>query len=161
VSNLIGTRCPRLDMPSTSGDTINVGDRTVVVFYPYTGRPGQPDPPGWDHIAGAHGSTPQLLAFSAACNSFQTFHFNVCGVSFQSTEWQLEFATRNALLFPLLSDAERHVATALSLETFRAGDDDYLARRTLIVESGIITHDFFPVLLPETNARDVLDCLRS
>jgi peroxiredoxin len=161
LSNLIGLKFPDLHMPSTNGEQINLGGRTVVVFYPYTGRADHPDPPGWDQIEGAHGSTPQLLAFSAACQMFQTLQVSIRGISFQTTAWQGEFVARNKLQFPLLSDADRHLTNVMSLQTFRAGESDYLTRRTLIVNSGIVTHDFYPISAPEQNAQDVLKQLQS
>ena len=60
-------RLPDVALPATDGTTVNPGllrGRVVIFVYPYTGKPGVPDPPGWDQIFGAHGSTPQALAFS-------------------------------------------------------------------------------------------------
>jgi peroxiredoxin len=159
VANLIGIRLPNIALASTDGRQQTFNSRNVLFFYPYTGKPGHPDPENWDSIPGAHGSTPQALAFSMAYEEFAKFDVKIYGISLQTTEWQQEFVLRNKLRFPLLSDADRKLSSALGLETFRAGASDYLVRRTIIVSNGIITHDFYPITHPEQNAADVLKVL--
>lgn len=162
--SLIGVPLPNVALPSTAGGPIRLSEvagRAVVFFYPYTGKPGYADPVGWDNIAGAHGSTPQALAFSEAYDAFAKLDVKVFGVSFQSTEWQSEFIARNAARLVLLSDADRKLAAALGLETFKAGPDDYLVRRTLVVNSGLVTYDFNPVPVPAANAVEVLKVLQA
>ena len=161
VANLIGISLPNITLPSTDGTPPEFQSRTVLFFYPYTGILTHPDPENWDNIPGAHGSTPQALAFSAAYTEFQKLNVNIYGVSFQTTAWQQEFVARNKLTFALLSDTERKLSSALQLETFKAGAEDYLVRRTIIVSNGVITHDFHPVPHPEQNAADVLKALQS
>ena len=80
-------------------------------------------------------------------------------MSFQESDWQLEFVERTSLAFPLLSDRERRLASALGLETFKAGAEDYLSRRALVISDGLITHDFYPVRDPALNAGEVLQVL--
>jgi peroxiredoxin len=164
VVSLVGTKLPDIGLLSTSGDVINLaaaGGKSVLVIYPYTGVPGVPDPEGWDDIPGAHGSTPQALAFSYRYQEFVTLDVKVFGLSFQDTIWQKEFVARNQLAFPLLSDSEGLFAKALSLETFSAGAKKFLTRRTFIIENGLITYDFYPVPKPEANADEVLQVLKS
>jgi peroxiredoxin len=161
--SLIGMEMPSVVLPATDKRSYaldNTLSRIVLFFYPYTGKPGYPDPAGWDEIPGAHGSTPQALAFSDACKEFTKLDVKIFGVSFQATDWQLDFVVGHELRFPLLSDSERRLSTELKLETFRAGDDDYLVRRTIVVSDGVITHDFYPVPYPAQNAVDVLKALR-
>ena len=136
-----------------------VSGRVVVVVYPFTGRPGFPNPPDWDNIPGAHGSTPQCLAFSAAYEEFAKRDVKLFGLSFQDKEWQQDFVARNNLAFPLLSDEHQEFAKSLGLDTFKAGEKDYLCRRALICRNGSVTHDVFPVAMPENNAADVLALL--
>ena len=132
-----------------------------MFFYPYTGRPGHPDPEGWDDIPGAHGSTPQALAFQALYPEFENRGVQVCGVSFQTTDWQQEFVDRHKLRFPLFSDSARKLALAISLKTFKAGGDDYLVRRTIVVKNGHITHDVTSIPEPHKNAANMLQLLQS
>jgi peroxiredoxin len=150
---------PDISLTATNSASINlysIKGRAVVFCYPYTGRPSHPNPPGWDDIVGAHGSTPQALAFSKYYDDFMSLHVSVFGLSFQDSAWQQDFVTRNNLRVPLLSDAKRATSSALGLTTFNAGDIDYLTRRTFVLNNGVITQDLFPVLNPEQNATDIL-----
>jgi peroxiredoxin len=163
VASLVGVKLPDVALTATNGEQINLSkmpSKLVLFVYPYTGVPGIPDPEGWDDIPGAHGSTPQALAFSYRFAEFERRDVKVFGVSLQSSEWQSEFVKRTQLAFPLLSDEKATFCTALELETFQAGNTNYLTRRTFIVEHGIITHDFYPVIKPATNADDVLKVLQ-
>lgn len=163
MARLVGTRLPDLDLEAHDGSWVNLARLsgvTVVFCYPFTGRPGHPNPPGWDNIPGAHGSTPQALAFSKLYREFQTLHAKLFGLSFLSTDWQKDFAVRNVLPFLLLSDTSREFSKALQLETFVAGATHYLSRRCFIIENGFIRHDLFPVEHPERSAADVLAMLR-
>ena len=61
-----GRRMPDIALPTTAGRSVSFArlpGRTIVYCYPWTGRPGLPNPPGWDDIPGAHGSTPQTEGF--------------------------------------------------------------------------------------------------
>ena len=62
---IAGTRLPDVALTATFGAPVNLArfqERAVVFVYPFTGTPGQPNPPGWDDIPGAHGSTPEAEA---------------------------------------------------------------------------------------------------
>jgi peroxiredoxin len=57
---------PRIFLPATTGAAVCLADESglsVLIVYPWTGRPGHPNPPNWDYIPGAHGSTPELQGF--------------------------------------------------------------------------------------------------
>jgi peroxiredoxin len=164
VVRLVGTQVPSLALQSTAGASINLAtlpSKTALFIYPYTGLPGVPDPDGWDHIAGAHGSTPQALAFSYRYKEFETLNVRVFGLSFQDTAWQQAFVERNKLAFPLLSDETQSFAKALSLDTFNAGERLFLTRRAFLIHDGIITHDFYPVTKPAANADELLQVLQT
>ncbi len=161
---IIGCHLPDIKLTATTGESISLSTlpgKSVLFIYPYTGVPGVPDPEGWDHIAGAHGSTPQALAFSYRYREFSTFNVKVFGLSFQDTTWQKAFVERNQLAFPLLSDHKAKFTNALSLDTFKAGEKNFLTRRTFIIDTGVIAHDFYPVPKPAANADDVLQVLKS
>jgi peroxiredoxin len=150
-----GLRLPALSLPSTSGSAIDLSSRqgrTVIFCYPWTGRPGVPNPPRWDDIAGAHGSTPQAEAFRDLHPAFQARNVLVCGLSMQETDYQKELAARLALPFALLSDARRVFMRALHLPTFETGDVLYLVRLTLIIEDGVLRDRLYPVDVPEQSA---------
>jgi peroxiredoxin len=154
---------PRIALPATKGGEICLADapgRSVLIIYPWTGRPGHPNPPNWDDIEGAHGSTPELEGFRDLASEFAVLDVGVFGLSRQMTDWQLEIVTRLRLPFPILSDGEGCFAAALSLPSFATGGEIYLKRLTLILSSGTIEHAFFPVPDPASHAGDVLRWLR-
>jgi peroxiredoxin len=161
---VVGASLPDIALPSTQGTPVtlaSVKGTSVLFIYPYTGRPGHPNPLGWDDIPGAHGSTPQALCFSKSYDEFQTLHVKVFGLSFATHEWQQDFASRNNLRYALLSDHGRTFAAALNLSTFKAGGENYLTRRCFIIRDGVVIHDIFPVTSPAENAHDVLRILKA
>ncbi len=164
MQHLVGCKLPDVELIRTRGGAINPArlSSTCVYFcYPYTGRPNHPNPPGWDDIPGAHGSTPQALAYSELADEFARRNVQVFGVSFQSTEWQTEFAVRSYLKIPLLSDQAKEFSTELALPTFNAGPEAFLTRITLLAQQGAITAVRFPVAEPECDAIEILELLTS
>jgi peroxiredoxin len=155
---------PDIELPSTTGKPVNVRrllGLSVVFIYPYTGRLGYADPERWDEIKGAHGSTPQAIGYKALYAQFRNCGVGVFGLSFQDTEWQQEFATRNRLPYELLSDAKAEVAHHFELETITAGQKSFLKRRTMAIENGQIIHDRRDIPLPENDAGQVLDWVKT
>jgi peroxiredoxin len=153
-----GKRLPDLELPATDGRLVNfarLGGRSVVYCYPFSGQPGSPDPPGWDTIPGAHGSTPQAAGFRDLYQGFLQADAAVFGVSTQSPRYQREFAERLALPFALVSDATLLLQRALRLPTFTAGGVTYLKRLTLAIGDGRIERVFYPVAAPAAHAREV------
>src|SRR5690606_16757096 len=63
---ICGLALPDIALPATSGRMMSlarVPGRAVVFCYSWTGRPGAPNPPDWDTLPGAHGSTPEAEGF--------------------------------------------------------------------------------------------------
>jgi peroxiredoxin len=157
--HLPGMDLPDLELGSTTGPPVNLrGASTttgVFYFYPHTGRPGQPPPREWDAIPGARGCTPQSCAFRDHHAELDRLGATVYGVSAQTTEEQREFAEREHIPFPLLSDPELRVARALDLPTFEFDGAELYKRVTLIATGGRIVKVFYPVFPPDRNASDV------
>jgi peroxiredoxin len=154
---------PTLALPATDGRQVDLAaltGRSVVMVYPWTGRPDHPNPPDWDDIPGAHGSTPELEGFRDHHAAFVRLGIKLFGLSRQSTEYQRELVARLALPFPVLSDREGHFATALRLPSFTTGGEIYLSRLTLAVRDGVIERVFYPVSNPAGHAAEVLRMLR-
>ena len=154
-----GQAMPDLALPTTTGETVSfarLAGRAVVFCYPWTGRPGAANPPGWDDIAGAHGSTPEAEGFRDLYTAFADLDVAVFGLSTQPTEYQRELADRLALNYALASDAEFRFARALRLPVFEAGGERYLKRLTLVLGDGRIEFVFYPVHPPDAHAREVL-----
>ena len=157
-----GMGMPDIALPSSRGETVNLHTRrgaAVVYVYPWTGRPGVADPPGWDDIPGAHGSTPETEGFRDYYLKFRAQRIEVFGLSGQASEHHAELIGRLAVPFPLLSDAAFAFKEALALPTFEAGGMPYLKRLTLFVRDGRIGHVFYPIERPTSHAREVLDWL--
>lgn len=156
-----GMKVPDLALPSTStsGKPVSLATlpgRSIVFVYTWTGRPGLSNPPGWDDIHGAHGSTPELEGIRNLASSFASLDTAVFGLSAQSPPWQHELAQRLKLNFPLLSDERLDFADALQLPRFEIGRETYLRRITLSIVDGVIDWVFYPVHPPDAHARDVL-----
>ncbi len=159
----LGMVLPSIALPATDGSQVDLGalhGPSVVIIYPWTGRPGLPNPPGWDDIPGAHGSTPELEGFRDRHAEFARLVVSLFGLSRQTTDYQRELAARLALPFPILSDVEGGFAVALRLPSFTAGGEIYLKRLTLLIENGRIENMFYPVHDPAGHARDVLLSLK-
>ena len=157
-----GTKLPSIALPATSGELVDLAalpGRSLVAVYPWTGRPGLPNPPNWDDIQGAHGSTPELEGFRDLFAEFERRGVRIFGLSGQTTDYQSEMVTRLGLPFPILSDASGAFASALALPRFTTGDANYLKRLTLLIEAGSIAHVFFPVADPARHAGEVLQWL--
>lgn len=163
ASHLVaGLAAPDTPLPATIGEPVNLArleGAWVIFIYPWTGRPGLPNPPNWDDIKGAHGSTPEAEGFRDHDNTFRAKGFDVLGVSGQTTADQQEFAGRIGLPFPLLSDAGGALRDALRLPTFETGGIVYLKRLTLVLRDGKIERAIYPVHPPHTHAADLLAAL--
>lgn len=150
-----GTRLPDVALKATRGAPVNLAryqERAVVFVYPFTGTPGQPNPPRWDEIEGAHGSTPEAEGFRDRYADFELKGYEVFGLSAQPADAQRAFATRCGLPYLLLSDTDCAFADALRLPCFETGGVKYLRRLTLIVRNGVIYRCIYPVHPPHTHA---------
>jgi peroxiredoxin len=132
----------------------------VVIVYPWTGRPGHPNPPHWDDIPGAHGSTPELEGFRDHYAGFMRLGLKLFGLRRQTTDYHRALVARLALPFPILSDADGGFAAALGLPSFTTGGDIYLERLTLVVRDGQIKTVFHPVTDLARHAERVLHSLQ-
>ncbi len=154
-----GLEWPDIALPATSGGTISIARRAgicVVFAYTWTGRPGLDNPPGWDDIPGAHGSTPEAEGFRNLYTAFTASDIEVIGLSLQPTDWQRELVQRLELPFAILSDEKRALQQALRLPTFETGGTTFLKRLTLVIADGRIRRTFYPVHPPDAHAREVL-----
>ncbi len=166
ADHLPGRRLPALSVIATTGTVVDLDrfgpGRSVLYFYPLTGRPGVDLPDGWDNIPGARGCTTEACAFRdhhAELVAVGATH--VFGVSSQSTAYQRELVDRLDLPFAMLSDPELSIARALELPTLSAGGQRLYSRLTLIIGDGLVEHAFYPVFPPNTHAQQVLEWLQA
>lgn len=140
---------------------MNIRDFDVLYVYPRSGRPGQPMLPGWDLIPGARGCTPQSCAFRDRNAELSTLGVRVAGLSAQNLADQVEFADRNRMPFPVISDEWLDLARDPGLPTFDVEGLTLYKRLALVAERGEIVKVFYPVFPPQRNAQDVLDWLEA
>jgi peroxiredoxin len=160
ADHLTGAELPDLVLSSSQG-AVNVRDFEVLYVYPRTGRPGQPLLPGWDDIPGARGCTPQSCAFRDHSADLARLGATVAGLSAQTLDDQVEFAERNHMPFPIVSDEWLELARDPGLPTFEVEGLTLYKRLALISERGRIVKVFYPVFPPDRNAQDVVDWLES
>jgi peroxiredoxin len=160
ADHLPGSQVPSVSLPSTLGGEIDLAEaareRLVVYIYPRTGTPGQPSPEGWDDIPGARGCTPQSCAFRDAREELAGHGAVLIGISTQTPAEQAEFAQREHIPYPLLSDHDLRLAGAMGLPTFEAGGLQLYKRLTFVAEQGRIAKVFYPVFPPDRDAANVL-----
>jgi peroxiredoxin len=165
AAHLVGAPLPAVALPATDGTSVDLSrlpGRTVVYAYPRTGRPGVPNPDGWDLIPGARGCSPQSCAFRDHHAELRALGVaRVFGLSTQDTAYQAEAAERLHLPFPLVSDAGLALTRALRLPTFEVAGMTLLKRFTLVVDDGRVTKVFYPVFPPDANAGEVVAWLRA
>jgi peroxiredoxin len=149
-------------LPYTGGAEMSLAElpgRFVVFIYPWAGRPGVPNPPGWDDIPGAHGSTPEAAGFRDHYDRFNSIGVGIMGVSGQALAEQEEFAARLSLPFDLASDGDGTLRKGMMLPKFVTGGVTYLKRLTLVLNDGVISRVIYPVHPPDAHAASVLAML--
>jgi len=159
ADHLTGSEVPDLMLPSSRG-AVNLRDFEVLYVYPRSGRPGIELLPGWDDIPGARGCTPQSCAFRDHSAELAALGARVAGLSAQALDDQIEFAQRNRMPFPVISDEWLELARDPGLPTFEVEGLTLYKRLALIAEYGRIVKVFYPVFPPDRNAQDVVDWLK-
>jgi len=159
ADHLTGSAVPDLVLPSSRG-AVNLRDFEVLYVYPRSGRPGRDLLPGWDDIPGARGCTPQSCAFRDHSVELAALGARVAGLSAQTLDDQMEFAQRNQMPFPVISDEWLELARDPGLPTFEVEGLTLYKRLALIAEQGRIVKVFYPVFPPDRNAQDVVDWLK-
>jgi thioredoxin-dependent peroxiredoxin len=96
-----GDPAPDFTLPDADGNQVSLSDlrgrRVIVYFYPAAGTPG---------------CTKQACDFRDNLASFQSEGFTVLGISPDKQGKLANFAAKQSLDFPLLSDEDRSVLTA-------------------------------------------------
>lgn len=164
TDHLLRALIPSIQLNSTDGtpvDLSKLSGLTVIYVYPMTGRPDETLPIGWGAIPGARGCTPQSCGFRDHFAELQKVGVrNLFGLSTQNTEYQIEAVNRLHLPFPLISDADLMLSSALNLPLFEVSGRKLLKRMTLIIKHARIVKIFYPVFPPDRNAADVIDWLQ-
>ncbi|MDQ3610039.1 MAG: peroxiredoxin [Actinomycetota bacterium] len=161
----VGSRIPRVSLPATSGETLDVvapTEFTALFLYPMTGTPGQRLPDGWLGLPGAFGCTAEACGYRDLHDQFRALGATVFGVSTQTTAEQREFAAREHIPYPFLSDSRLLLVQALRLPTFSVeGQPPRIKRATLIVDrEGTLRRLLYPVPEPAADAEVTLAAIQ-
>jgi peroxiredoxin len=163
ADHLPGREVPGVLLRSSTGGQLDLGTATerlaVVYVYPRTGVPGEQLPAGWNEIPGARGCTPQSCAFRDHLLELAAYGASVLGLSAQPHEEQREFAGRERIPYPLLSDPDLRLASVLGLPTFEAAGRRFYRRLTFIARERRIARVFYPVFPPHRSPSEVLHWL--
>jgi len=164
--HLPGQTLPGLTFPATDGndialDTVSTG-RWVLFLYPLTGDPGVDMPRGWDQIPGARGCSQEACGFRDNLTALREHGAeHVLALSSDDARYQQDLVRRLHLPYPMLSDPQLRLATALDLPSFQVHSWTLYKRLTLIIDGITIEHAFYPIFPPDTHADEVLDWLRT
>ena len=161
----VGMTVPEVRLPSTTGETVDVvssADFTVLFLYPMTGTPGVALPRRWLQEPGAFGCTAESCSYRDHAAEIEAAGAAVHGVSTQTTAEQREFAERERIPYPLLSDADHDLVDALRLPLFAAdGHPPRIKRATLVIDrERTLRQLMYPIPDPVANAAHALTAVR-
>lgn len=159
VSNLIGTKLPRLSLTSTCGEAVNLAAlplHSLLILHPFALAPYQKLPHSFSSIPFVAGCSEQLLSFKALHQEFQSEGIALFGISTQSALIQEALTQILALPFPLLSDADRDFARTLRLPMLHAGRVPRIMRMIFEIQNGCIKRVFDPIERHTNCAADIL-----
>ena len=151
VAELVGTAVPPLPH-----DPLAAASYTVLYCYPGTALA------GIDEVPGGPGCTLESCTYRDRLADFAALGARVVGVSTQLPEEQAAFAADNRIQFPLVSDADLTLTTALRLPTFRLQGVTRLKRLTLVVDAErVVRGTLFPIRDVTGSVDDALALVRS
>ncbi len=172
MQRLVGQQIPSLTLASARGGNTDPVDGdadesagarwTVLYCFPGAWAPGTgTHPPGWELVPGAAGCTLEATTFRDRLPEFSARGATVHGVSTQRPDQLAAFVSHLRIPFPMISDQDLLLATALRLPTFRAAGVDRLKRLTLIVDrrERRILQALYPVSDPVGAIEDALAVL--
>ncbi len=147
----VGMKAPRFTLPDKNGNMVSLADflgkKVVLYFYPKDNTPG---------------CTRQACAFALKNKEIENKNAVVIGISKDSTNSHLNFATKYNLPFVLLSDTELSAIQAYGVwqEKKLYGKVSMGVVRTtfLIDEQGVI-QAVMPKVKPDANADEILALL--
>jgi DNA-binding HxlR family transcriptional regulator/peroxiredoxin len=152
VHDLVGERIPSL----VSIDPVAATPWTVVYCFPGAGVP------GLEELAGGVGCTLESCTYRDRLAEFAASGASVVGVSTQRPDEQSAFARHHKIQFPLLSDADLELTSALRLPTVRVGGAPRIHRLTLVVDAArVVRRVLHPITDVTGSVEDALASVRS
>lgn len=148
----IGTKAPDFTLIDQNGRSVSLSDfsgkRIVLYFYPKDNTPG---------------CTRQACAFAGAYEEFKALDVVVIGISKDSSASHQKFAQKYDLPFLLLSDPELVAIQAYGVwqEKKNYGKVSMgVVRSTYVIDPNGIIEQALSNVKPDTNAAEILNCLR-
>lgn len=148
----IGTKAPDFTLTDQNGRSVSLSDfsgkRIVLYFYPKDNTPG---------------CTRQACAFAGAYEEFKALDVVVIGISKDSSASHQKFAQKFDLPFLLLSDPELVAIQAYGVwqEKKNYGKVSMgVVRSTYVIDPNGIIEQALSNVKPDTNAAEILSCLR-
>ena len=148
-----GDKAPDFTMPSSEGGEVSLkglkGKVVVLYFYPKDDTPG---------------CTKEARDFRDLKKKFQTEGAEIYGVSFDSIDSHKKFITKFKLPFPLLSDADKSVATAFGVyqKKLMYGNSFLgIVRTTFVIDPDGKIAKIFSKVKVEGHVQEVLDVVKS
>jgi peroxiredoxin Q/BCP len=148
----VGDKAPGFTLPASTGQTISLealtGKKVVLYFYPRDDTPG---------------CTKEACGFRDIHAAFAAAGAEVVGISADSVQTHAKFTTKYGLVFPLLSDTTKSVATAYGAwgeKKVRGRTVIGMRRMTFLIDEGGTIRRIWPTVKPEGHAAEVLEALR-
>lgn len=164
VHGLVGTVLPALRLPAHDGrlyDAAEAGAWTVLAALPGTTDGPASYPTGWREIAGAGGCTVEATTYRDLAPELTGAGIAVRALSMATPQQAAPWAERLRLTYPLLSDVDGELVTALRLPTFHAGGRNHLKRFTLVIDpERVVRAVQFPISDPAGSAHEALAVVR-
>ena len=148
----VGDKAPEFTLPASTGQTISLealtGKKVVLYFYPRDDTPG---------------CTKEACGFRDIHAAFAAAGAEVLGISADSVQTHAKFTTKYGLVFPLLSDTTKSVATAYGAwgeKKVRGRTVIGMRRMTFLIDEGGTIRRIWSTVKPEGHAAEVLEALR-
>ena len=149
----VGMKAPQFTLPDKNGEMVSLSDflgkKVVLYFYPKDNTPG---------------CTRQACAFALKNKEIENKNAVVIGISKDSVNSHLNFATKHNLPFVLLSDSDLSVIQAYGVwqEKKLYGKVSMgVVRTTFLIDEQGNVQAIMPKVKPDTNADEILTLLES
>lgn len=147
----VGMKAPEFTLPDKNGNMVSLSDffgkKVVLYFYPKDNTPG---------------CTRQACAFALKNKEFKNKNAVVIGISKDSFNSHLNFATKYNLPFVLLSDTELSVIQSYGVwkeKNLYGKVSMGVVRTTFLIDEQGIIQAVMPKVKPDTNADEILALL--
>ena len=149
----VGMKAPQFTLPDKNGNMVSLSDflgkKVVLYFYPKDNTPG---------------CTRQACAFALKNKEIESKNAVVIGISKDSVNSHLNFATKHNLPFVLLSDSDLSAIQAYGVwqEKKLYGKVSMgVVRTTFLIDEQGNVQAVMPKVKPDTNADEILTLLES